>query len=255
MPYPMRSPWFEFVEFGPGQQASGDYVDAVIDRDESATQTLMPIGTGFTLYTKCEIDERVNGVRPFITVRGRKTSGRDVRSFYTGTGYIDGERIDLNGDTGTKISTGTASFDVITSIIKPITNGYVELWATNGSTNTMLSAYGPKETSPSYHAYFLPTFTTNDASATQTVLLRGRRRFYPITSDDDIVIISNVQAMKNMIMALQKQEVSDMEGYQFYKNAAIGILVKEAKSYRGKARTPAIQFDRGNALGNIPYYR
>jgi hypothetical protein len=61
--------------------------------------------------------------------------------------------------------------------------------------------------------------------------------------------------MKNMIMALQKQEVSDMEGYQFYKNAAISILVKESKSYRGKARTPAIQFDRGGSLGNLPYYR
>ena len=254
LPYAMRSPWFEFVEYGPGQQSDNNWLSVVIDRDETATQVALPIGTGWQLYTKGEVDERVLGVRPYLTVRGRKTNGRDVRSYYVGTGYIDGERLEINGDTSPYTCVGTASFDVITSIIKPVTRGYVELWANNGSTSLQLATYGPKETAPSFHSYFLPTILSSNPTA-QTVLVRGRKRFVPVTSDDDIVIISNVRAMSNMLMALQKAEVSDMDGYMFYKNAAIDLLKKEAKSYRGAVKAPPISFDKGGSVGAIPYIR
>jgi hypothetical protein len=87
LPYEMRSPWFEFVEYGPGYNNGIDWLDVVIDRDEQPVSACLPVGTGYVLYTVGEVDERTAGIRPYITVQGRKSNGRDVRSFYVGTGW------------------------------------------------------------------------------------------------------------------------------------------------------------------------
>lgn len=261
--YSMRSPWYEFVEYGPGPQSGCNWIDTVIDRDETPLQVAFP-GTGgpYSLYTKCELDEEVDGVVPTMLVTGfLANSRREVRSFF-GTSYIDGEQLDLSTQ-----FYGTAQFSEITGVVKPETKGYVELWATNGfsSQDVLLASYAPQETTPSYHAYFIPTLkqqwlsnnccppcnTTKDMQ----ILVRGRRRFVPVENDNDLLIISNLPAMVAMLMAIQKREISDIEGYGQYKGAAVDILRKEAFSYRGKVRAPAITFDSGASMGDMIYVR
>jgi hypothetical protein len=263
IPYSMRSPWFEFVEFGPGPQTACNWIDEVIDRDETPLQVSFP-GTGgpYSLYTKCELNETVAGVTPTMLVTGfRYNSRREVRSFF-GTSYIDGEELNL-----TTQFHGTAQWSEITGVVKPETNGYVELWATNGfpSQDVLLASYAPQETTPSYHAYFVPSLKNQWISRNccppcnntmdMQVLVRGRRRFVPVENDNDFLIISNLPALVSMLMAIQKREVSDIEGYGQYKGAAVDILRKEAFSYRGKARNPAITFDPGASMGDMIYVR
>lgn len=263
LPYSIRSPWYEFVEYGPGPQSAARWIDAVIDRDETPIQIAFP-GTGgpYSLYTKCELDERVDGVRPTLLVRGRYANKRIVRSFFD-TGYIDGEELYLDGDTPPYTFYGTAQFTEITSVEKPETNGYVELWATNGtpSQDVLLASYAPGETNPSYHAYFVPNLHNlwippppPSSGQPMQILVRGRRRFIAVEEDEDQLIISNLPAMISMLMAIQKREVSDVDGYMTYKAAAVDILKKEALGYRGKVKAPAISFDSG-AMGDFIYVR
>jgi hypothetical protein len=264
IPYSMRSPWYEFVEYGPGPQGGCNWIDTVIDRDETPLQFAFP-GTGgpYSLYTKCELDESVDGVTPTMLVQGfLYNSRREVRTFY-GTSYISGEQLDLSTQ-----FYGTAQFSEITGVVKPETNGYVELWATNGlpSQDVLLASYAPQETTPSYHAYFIPALKGEwigrsvcppcyQNFTNMQILVRGRRRFVPVENDNDILIISNLPALMSMIMAIQKREISDIEGYGQYKGAAVDILRKEAFSYRGKARNPAITFDPGASMGDMIYVR
>lgn len=277
IPYSLKSPWYEFVEFGPGPQGDCQWVDSVIDRDEVAIQAQFPSEDDgpWTLYTKCEVDELVDGVRPTMLVKGTTPGGRRVRTL-AGTAWVDGEYLELNGDTPPYTFAGTAQFASVTGVVKPETNGYIELWATNGipADDVLLATYAPQETTPSYHAYFLPTLkdycgmttafyccngcgSSEGASSTTdlTVLVRGRKRFIPVQSDSDILIISNLPALIAMMMAIQKREVSDPQGYAAYKLNAIDIMQKEAKSYRGKAKTPALTFQHGASFGAMPYVR
>ena len=261
IPYEMKSPWFEFVEYGPGPQSGCNWVDSVIDRDETPIQVAFPCGTSLSLYTVAQLDEDVNGVRPTLLVQGRLQNQREVRSF-SGTSWISGEELDINGVTPPYTFAGTAQFFDITGVVKPETNGYVELWGTDGINNTMLAAFAPEETNPSYHAYFLPRLTEcgcccpgTNGTKTFTVLVRARKRFIAVANDDDPLIISNLPALKMMTMAIQKREVSDPEGYGQYKAGAIDIMRKEAASYRGKIRTPAIQFTRGSSFGAFTVLR
>lgn len=266
IPYAIRSPWYEFVEFGPGPQAGCNWINAVIDRDETPIQVSFPAGTSgpWSLYTNCEVNEDIGGIRPVLEVQGRLANHRRVRSFY-GTSYIDGEELDLNGVTPPYTFYGTAQFAEVTAVVKPETNGYVELWATNGmpADDVRLAVYSPNETTPSYHAYFLPTLSDICHCNCQqglnprvlTVLVRGRRRFIPVENPNDILIISNLPALESMAMAIQKREVSDIEGYVQYKLAATDIMRKEALSYRGKVKTPAITFDRGASFGSMIHVR
>ena len=263
--YSMRSPWYEFVEYGPGLQSQCHWIDAVIDRDEWPIQAPIPCGTSWTLFTRCEHDERVDGVRPTLTVRGRLGNGREVRT-NAGTAWIDGETLELNGDTDPYTFAGTAVFSEITSVVKPETNGYVELWANDGVTVEQLASYAPGETNPSYHAYFLPTLSreiecccrvgdSNASPREAIVLVRARRRFIPVNDDGDIAIISNVPAMKAMMMAVAHKDTNKWQEYNAYKSTASEIMRKEAISYRGKIKGPVLTFSRGTNFGHFENLR
>lgn len=278
-PYSMRSPWFEFVEYGPGPQNDNNckWVDNVIDRDETAIQTVFPSESDgpWTLYVKAQYDESVDGVNPTIVVQGRASNDTNVRTFY-GTSYMWGETLEID-PVAPYTTYGTAVFTDVTAVIKPETKGYIELWATNGTAedDVMLAKYGPDETYPSYHSYFLPALKEclygivycwagcgscgddpeNIEDRDLRVLVRGRKRFIPIINDNDQLIISNLPALMSMIQAVVKREQSDLQGYAMYKLQAIDIMNKEAKSYRGAIKTPPITVATGSAVGFMPFVR
>ena len=265
LPYSMRSPWYEFIEYGPGPQGACGWMDSVIDRGETAIQVPFPsLDQGpWTLYCISELSESGQ-----ILVQGRLANHREVRTQPTTDVFIDGEQLYFSPPGSPNY--GVVQFAEITAVEKPLSNGYVELWATNGNPaqDIMLAAYAPEETMPSYHGYFLPslhidccrscccgTTSPSGTHAPMTVLVRGRRRFVPLTTDTDQLMISNLPALVSMLMAIQKREVGDIEGYANYKGAAIGLMRSEANSYRGKIKTPALTFERGAAFGDFTYVR
>jgi hypothetical protein len=128
--------------------------------------------------------------------------------------------------------------------------------AWNGAVEVVLSDYAPVETTPSYRNYFIESlYRPTQGICDRVVLARARRRFVPVAKDDDVLIISNVNALKCGIIALWKRDAGNLEDYAILKSQAVDILNKESFQYRGKARTPAISFTRGFSIGAMPFVR
>jgi hypothetical protein len=265
----MQSPWFEFVGYGT------DFVDTqansfnnptdfdilrqftgVLDKDQVVTFTGVPKDQAYTFGVYANTDERVNGVRPQIIVQGYDATGTWIRTQQNGV-WADGIALDINGDTPPFRTATTQTITQVTGIIKPITNGYVFLYIypADGSSPLHIGTYAPKDTTPTYRKYRIPGLNCapfpNPPNCPQNYCVRGRcrKRFVPITSDNDYLLISNLPALKAMIQAVYYLESNDPQSYTTNKATAIDILRKEAKAYIGLQRQkPFITFGEGTGV-------
>jgi len=267
VPMQMQSPWFEFVGYGldlaqpaPTPDTQIDFlrdVQGVLDREECATFADVPTDTTYALRVYGERDERVCGQRPNISILGYDAEDIWIRaatgnSYVCATGngastgngaqpnnYDDGINIPINGDTDPYFIQTTQTAKSITAISKPVTRGNVYLYAVPvaGGTPFHLGTYAPRDTTPSYRRYQIPGLRDG---VTYHIVARCRRRFTPIVQDTDFLLISNLPALKSMIMAVYYLEAADAEKYAAYKSIAVDILKKETKAYIGLQRTKPI---------------
>lgn len=250
-PLEMASPWYEYVASGPGPQEGVTWIDNVLDRGEACTIQQVPEETPCTLEVEGVIDERTDLVRPTLIVRGYDENGEWLRSEIDGE-QADGIEIEINGDTAPKLTASIVSLLAVESTIKPVTKGFVRLYANDGATRYHLATYAPKETVPSYRRYAIPFATEEDL---HTVMVRARRRFVPVSNDNDILLISNMPALESMITAIAKREADEFSAYAALRTVAVTLLKEEAQAYRGKTRKPAITFSQGASIGYIPDVR
>src|SRR4029078_2727774 len=128
-----------------------------------------------------------------------------------------------------------------------------------GTDEIELSKYAPWETTPSYHRYWSPVLNQlhlqGGNSCCCVVLARCLRRFVPAAENTDILIISNVLALKEIIIAQWKREAGSLDEYAAHKTTAIDIMKKESVAYTGKVRMPALTFQRGASFGSLPAIR
>jgi len=281
VPQTIMSPWAEFVNYGPGMQEDilprhsnlrtwwGCYHGNVYDRGELPVYTQIPVSDGSCDCTDIPVGPwfirqyatRSETADIYSTVQGTK-DGMIVRtevptSDGSGTEWINGERIPISDGSGYFQSTET--FDTVTAYTKPETNGYIRITAWNGTDEIELSNYAPWETTPSYHHYWSPrlqSLSLNSANeCLRVVLARCRRRFVPVEESTDVMIISNVLALKEMMIAQWKREADNLESYAAHKQTAIDIMKKESIAYTGKVRMPALTMSRGAGLGTMPAIR
>lgn len=288
VPQQIASPWAELVNYGPGlgediRSLSGRGYGVnrnwwgctggnLYDRGEFPVRTQIPVSDGscgcietpvgpWTIrqYVTAGVDEATD---IYSTVQGLDDNGLQVRtrvltSDGSGMEWINGERIPISDGSGYFSSTQT--FSKITGYTKPQTNGYVRITAWNGTTEVELSNYAPWETTPSYHHYWSPVLNDlqceGSNSCARVVFARCRRRFVPVEQDTDLLIISNVLALKEMIIAQWKREANSLTEYAAHKVTAVEILKKESIAYTGKVRMPALSFQRGASIGSLPFIR
>jgi len=244
VPMQIQSPWFEFV--GDGLQLLTDVqqddnylgflntLTGVLDRDNACQFEAVPSGDIYYLriYGQAGHDERVSGVRPFIVVQGYDYAKKWIRTQDNTGAWIDGIQVEINADTAPYFIQTGQSISQITAIIKSVTNGYVYAYATPslGGIPTFLSAYAPKDTNPFYRRYKIRELNSDQI---YQVLCLARRRFVPVASDSDQLIISNLPALKAMVMAIYYFESNAPDNYLKYKATAVDILKKEMKAYVG----------------------
>lgn len=283
VPQQIMSPWAEFVAYGPGIQedlfngsnrrtwwACGG--GSVFDRGESPTVGEIPISEGSSCV--CSGSGSLQGpwfLRQYANaatndettslIQGLDANGLSVRSEValsngSGTQWIDGVQLGISSGSG--YTQTTQEFTQVTAYSKPVTNGYVRLTAWNGTDEIELANYSPSDTSPSYHRYYSQAMhalrdTTNPCC--RVVLARARRRFVPVANDGDVLLIGNILALKAMMIAQWKRDAGNFDEYAVMKATAVDIMKKEAVAYRGKVRTPALTFQKGFSLGELPAVR
>jgi hypothetical protein len=260
-PQTVASPWYQFVAYGPGtredQQGFGRWwVDdaMIIDRGERPVRHDLPlVGGPWKLRIYASVAE-ANG--SYCTVQGTNEDGEIIRTQVSGD-WINGERIAINH--AVSYVESVESFQTISVFTKPETNGYVRMTAWDGLVETELSNYEPSDTVPSYHHYFsqwLYDLNAPDDSPLRVIQARCRKRYKPVAEDTDALLISNLPALCEMVIAQYKRDADDMASYSAHKATAVDLMVKEANSYRGKSRIPGLTFQRGFAIGSdIPALR
>jgi hypothetical protein len=248
----------------------------VFDRGETPTYNDIPISSGSACVCTDGSSALLEGpwvIRQYAnpltaetpdiysTIQGLDPAGLIVRSEVplsngSGTEWINGERLGITSGSG--FTETTQAFSEITSYTKPRTNGYVRITAWNGVTEIELSNYAPNETTPSYRRYFSPylqSVRNSTNNCCKVVLARARRRFVPITQDSDVLVISNIIALKSMIKAAWKRDADNFAEYAALKATAVDILRKESATYNPKSRIPALTFQKGFSLGELPALR
>jgi hypothetical protein len=290
-PQTIASPWWQFVAYGPGTpddnplpEFSKYWVDErmISDLGEYPVQTNLPETGGpwwLRIYTTVEeapIITDGTSVPLTCTIQGLDGNGQIIRTHPNGS-WINGEQVALSGLEGfvtdnagniiqdndgnplQSFSQTVNQFSAITAFTKPATYGSVRLTSWDGTTETTLANYLFSDTTPSYHHYFsrwLQQIILEDGSTNKIVRARCRKRFVPVAEDTDVLMISNLNALKEMVIAQWKRDSDNIQSYMAHAQTAVQIMKDEALAYRGQSRIPGIQFQRGFALGsNIPALR
>lgn len=266
-PLQIRSPWFEFYQYGPGiardeetdtqgnaRGRRASWMHTVFDRGESPLFTDLPQGGPWTLGVRAVNPDDATG--QVLTVHGLDANG-DVVRMSNGSGadltYTNGEEIEIDGSE--LIVTGVRQFSAITSVTKPETFGAVELVATDLTTTVVLARYQWNERTPSYRRYFIPAlWRENTGERDRVIRARCRRRFIPVSQDGDVMMIGNTRAIGEMMLA-QYKRTSDNAAYEAHRAEAIRLMVEESVATIGRPKAPAITFGRGFSVGAIPFIR
>lgn len=263
IPIQIVSPWFEFYGFGPGPQYDPDtfvdtdgryWVNDVLDRGDSPTNIEIPAVDGpWNLRVYNTVSEDADS---YVNIQGLDPDGLIIRTMANGTGgesgWINGENLYVPSSGYTQ---SMEQFSKITAFKKLETNGYIRLTAWNGTTEVELGNYAFNETDCSRRRYYIPTLFRADADARDRIVMaRCRRRFVPVAENNDTLLIGNILALQEMMIAQWKRKAGSLDEYAAHKSQAIAILRAEANSYLGKSRIPAISFQRGYSFGSRMMY-
>ena len=217
-PLPVASQWFEFLDYGPGVLDSTSRVTHAVDRGES----------------------------PVIC----HPRGKKIKAYGPGnvTIYADGTQFTLTpGTTSTEAVPTSVGYSNITRVELSEPEA-IELVYEDADGGEFLGArYNGTELRPSLRIYDIHGATAGD---TVDVLLR--RRFRGVEDGESPLLISNLPALRNMLISLYKEETGELEMAEAYLQRAILSMKAENQRYFG-AENPHINLSSSiQAFGEIP---
>jgi hypothetical protein len=246
-PFVVSAPWYEWSPTGPGPQSEDRQrtFKTAVDKGYRCTVRDIPNEEGKTYTIRAE--SKVPEASATIRIFGYDENGEWVKSLENGI-YVDGELLTIPSVNPPYIAETTHKFSAISGVIKSETARTITLWAHDGTESTFLAQYASKETDPNYQSYFLPNVNTDDT----VVTARCRRRYAPVTGDDDYLFITVLPALENMIRAIVYRESGNGQLYAIHRNMAVDLLNKEHKRTRGRHKNPGVAvFGTGFKLPNV----
>lgn len=139
-------------------------------------------------------------------------------------------------------------FKKITQVTKPVTRGYVKLIGfppQQNSNGVVLGYYGPNETTPRYRRIRV------DAKCAW-VRVRYRRAEMPFTDDYEVLPISSLQAMLDLLKVIRLRDANQGDEADKTLLRVIDLLTKIEVIEQGTAISP-IQVDPGFGISTIDY--
>lgn len=253
-PGTVRNGWFEFVESGYGLMSNKDNIGyQLLDRGESPTHSdLSGAGKQLRVYAFLEADAGKT-----VTIQGYDSNNNWVRTLKSGSGatavYQDGEVVTLvNGYVDT-----TTSFKSVTNVLKDTTQGNVQVYEiTDAATPTLvdIATYQPDETLPSYRRSMIPSLGgaagCEDGDEKRVpVTVIAKLRFINAVNDTDVLMVSDLYAVKNMAIAIKLEENRDFGAAAEYRNLAYDSLQNQIANHMGDGVVPVLQMTNLNTTG------
>ena len=237
--------YYEFLEGGPGR----------IDKYANTTcSDLVDLGSKYCLMRDIPMNENWSLVA-FSTEQEDTTETLTIKGVasYNNTVLLNGEpykTMPINRwNDGTEgliknldtLNLSSDQYSSVTQIVKPVTKGYVSLYAIDTSlmaesSNTVpalyfLGKYHPDETVPQFRRYKIMRANTryNDlgASAGNYIIAMVKMALIDAKHDNDILLIQDLAALKMGCMALAKLEADELGDYQKYMAVAFNLLHKQ----------------------------
>lgn len=233
-PISIQNQWFQFLASGPGLATTTSGCGNIYDSSDGFVTVQDPC-SDFTIRVYADVTEDADAS---ITVMGLDGDGNLIRTLVDSV-WQTGETIPIDASA---FQTSTKTFSQVTQIVKPRTNGNIRLYAnyTDGSGQVLLGIYGYNVTLPKFRRYFLPGTIDTDNPRQFTII--AKRRYIPAVDDNDLLIVQNVPAVKEMVMSILARERNDVALAQYHFSESMRCLTAELKEYLGQGGTMNMQF-------------
>lgn len=224
--------YYQYLESGPGIEMEGEHYgnDLMDEGDGWPTFFDIPDCDDTTDYYLFAASTKIEDRDKTILIRGKGKNGDDIiqPSGMPGTELALSFWVDKEGVLR-DIPAPLTSIPVktISSIALPENRkGYVSLYAVNPKNHAMffLSKYHPDEVTPGYRRYRLLSNSSPDA---RTVDMLCKVRYIPATRDDDVLLIQNPDAIKNMVMAIREENAGNVQVSVVLEEKANAQLAKQ----------------------------
>jgi len=190
----------------------------------------------------------------------------NVGGYTSGTTPLTVDPLPASLDNGTVLNfSGGASFMLTSSASKDDTTltGAVGLAGSVADNETAtataptlvdLATYEPDETLPSYRRSLIPSLggaagceSGTDKKVAVTVI--AKLRFINAVNDTDVLMVSDLYAIKNMANAIKLEENRDFGAASEYRNLAFDSLQNQLANYMGDGAVPVLQMTNLNTHG------
>jgi hypothetical protein len=213
--------WFSFRSVSEDFEKCYPAGDILLD-DGSTTPLAHNIPTGGSIVgimATCDEDSSAD-----VIVQGNDVTGRQIFTFDKNGNKVTGERFSL---TKNQIRYGKVTFGEVTGIVKPVTNGYVTMWAVNPSTDkrTFLADWSPSDTRPLYRKFRI---LARECPPIASVSMLARVRLRDTYLDNELTLFDNSLAILLAAQRLQGEINNDVDVANYKRQATEDILEKEA---------------------------
>ncbi len=223
---------YELLDGGPGVIGAGandhEWVD-LIDLGDGWPM-MFPIGNTARPLVAFSTGDDDSGKT--IRVRGRDGGHAEISPDTPGEDLVIRRwkgGVEGTVDSG-QIKATTNEFVEIDFIKKPVTTGYVSIFAYQSSDHAMwfLGKYHPNETQPSFRRYKLTGRTSVTTEDCLTLLVK--LRYVPLVDDTDVLIIQNLPALRLMCQSIHSRNMGDTGDALAKQGDAVRMLDQQLKS-------------------------
>jgi len=252
-PYPVRNGWFEFLESGYGLRCPTQFCEAQgLDAGTAPTYDDIDVeGNDKKLKIYSTVTE-ASGM--LFGVLGYDQSGQWIRTNVAGT-WMDGEWLAVPTD---PLVPSVSSFywSTITEIIKPVTVGDLKLYEYEpiAITQRQIGLYECDETRPRYRRTLVGG--VDGCATSRTVSVMVKKEFIPVRhgKDNDLMMIGNLPALKEMMTCIYKEEADNLEAAAVHDAKARKLMDDEASHYLGPAQKIPLRVDMdAYSMARVPY--
>jgi hypothetical protein len=217
-PTELQNRWYQFLPWDPSHIANacnyylhGSRGNLIADMD-GTTPVFNPIACNAGMYLQFYIDNAVDAGQT-ITIFGIDSNGQVIRSQINGV-WQEGIQLIL----AVPYVQTPMLVRHVTRVLKSVTAGMVRGYQWDGSSlqGTApllldLCQYQPGETSPDYLHSCIRGFKPNSACCAYTrITALVKLGFVPVINDSDLVLIENIAAIRDMVMAIKAKEAGDL---------------------------------------------
>lgn len=230
----VHTQWFEFLS-GQGDSHCEWCNDGITHRG-SDFQTFADLPTPMQLFA---VSDRKEEGLVELFLSGADAEGQPIRNDTEADVLRMGETLDIS-DPNVRILTKNI-YQTVTLVDKPLTRGIVRLYGHNPANDStfLIGYYLPWETRPCYTRYEINGL---QKSCPSRVTILATRKFVPLVHDDQILPVSNLEAIIDMLLAKNAQKNDKPIERREFERSARDSLKEDLENTRGSESEFDIDF-------------